>query len=43
MFTWLTVRFIGIASLWVLWHAYGAKAYLKYTKESAKNDNNKRN
>ncbi|QJT70470.1 hypothetical protein [Microcystis phage MaeS] len=43
MFTWLTVRFIGIASLWLLWHLYGAKAYLKYTKEKESVENDRKN
>lgn len=38
MITWLTVRFIAVSSLWVLWHFYGAKKYLQYVKEREQND-----
>lgn len=36
--TWAVVQFIGVSSLWIIWHTVGAKAYLKYDKELKKND-----
>lgn len=36
--SWAVVKFIGIASTWVLWHVFGVKAYLKHVKELKKND-----
>lgn len=38
MFTWLTVRFIAVSSLWAIWHFYGAKKYLQHVKEVKKDD-----
>lgn len=36
--SWAVVQFIGVASLWAIWHLFGAKAYLKHAKEMDKND-----
>lgn len=38
IFTWLTVRFIGVSACWIIWHTYGAKKYLQHVKEAKKND-----